>query len=151
MAELACAQESSMETQDLRAKLDAQDVLISGHKIWCDNSLGVLRPLVPVSMQRLVFNRVHTAQPGPPWYICNQAHAYQQVCLDLVGPWPRTTEVHTHLLTVGNRTTRWVEAIPLQSITAQVVADSFVANWVAYFRGPATITTDQGTHFTGAT
>ena len=33
MVELACAQESCVETQQLRAQLNAQDVLISGHKI----------------------------------------------------------------------------------------------------------------------
>ena len=62
----------------------------------------------------------------------------------------RTAEGHTHLLTVVDRTTRWAEAIPLQSTTAQVVADYFVANWGARFGLPATITTDQGTQFTGS-
>ena len=42
MAELAHAQKGCQETQGLRAKLAAQDMLISSHKIWCDNSLGVL-------------------------------------------------------------------------------------------------------------
>ena len=46
---------------------------------------------------------------------------------------------------------RWAEAIPLLSTTAQVVADSFVANWVARFGVPASITTDQGTQFTRST
>ena len=54
-----------METQQLRAKLDAQDVLIGGHTIWCDISRGVMRPLVPVTMRCLVFNRMHSlAHPG---------------------------------------------------------------------------------------
>ena len=54
-------------------------------------------------------------------------------------------------VTVVDRTTRLAEAIPVQSTTAQVVADSFVANWVARFGVPAPITTDQGTQFTGGT
>ena len=78
-------------------------------------------------------------------------HKFSHVHVDLVGPWPRTAEGHTSLLTVVDRTTRWAEAIPLQSTTAQMVADSFVANWVARFGVPATITTDQGTQFTGGT
>ena len=49
-----------METQQLRAKLDAQNVLVSVHTIWCDLSRGVMRPLVPVTMRRLVFNSVHS-------------------------------------------------------------------------------------------
>ena len=65
MAELARAQESCVETQQLRAKLIAQDVLISGHTIWCDLSRGVMRPLIPVAMRRLVFNIVNSlAHPG---------------------------------------------------------------------------------------
>ena len=60
MAELARAQENCQETQELHAKLAAKDMLISGQKIWCNNSLGVLRPLVPVSMPRLVFNSLHS-------------------------------------------------------------------------------------------
>ena len=58
MAELACAQENCEETQQLRAKLNAQDVLIGGHTM-------VMMPLVPVTMHRLVFNSVHSlAHPG---------------------------------------------------------------------------------------
>ena len=68
--------------------------------------------------------------------------------VDLVGPWLRAVEGHTHLLTVVDRTMRWASVIPLQSTTAQVVTDSFVANWVAHFGVPATITTDQATQFT---
>ena len=65
MAELARAQDSCKETQELHTKMAAQDVLISGHRIWCDNSLGVLRPLVPASMRCLVFNSIHSlAHPG---------------------------------------------------------------------------------------
>ena len=165
MAELARAQDGCQETQELHAKLAAQDVLISGHKIWCNSSLGVLRPLVLVSMQCLVFNRVHSlAHPGicatrrmltsrfvwtsgssdvNTWCReCQQCarakiqpqeraavdaipvplHKFSHMHMDLVGPWPRTAEGHTHLLTIVDRTTRWAEAIPLQSTTAQVVA-----------------------------
>ena len=69
MVELARAQDACQETQQLRAKLDAQDALIYGNKIWCDSSTQVLRPLIPDSMRRLVC--VHTAQPGSPRYTCH--------------------------------------------------------------------------------
>ena len=52
MAELARAQESCQEMQDY--------VLISGHKILRNNSLGVPKPLVSVSMQCLLLNSVHS-------------------------------------------------------------------------------------------
>ena len=53
MADLALAQVDCVETQQLHAKLNAQDMLINGHTIWCDLSRGVMRPLVPVAMRRL--------------------------------------------------------------------------------------------------
>ena len=34
-------------------------------------------------------------------------HKFSHVHMDLVGPWPRTAEGHTHLLTIVDRTTRW--------------------------------------------
>ena len=65
MADLARAQADCVETQQLCAKLNAQDVLINGHTIWCDLSRGVMRPLVPAAMRRLVFNSIHSlAHPG---------------------------------------------------------------------------------------
>ena len=58
---------------------------------------------------------------------------FSHMHMDLVGSWPRTAEGHTNILTGVDRTTRWAEAIQLQPTTAQVVADSFVANWGARF------------------
>ena len=149
MAELARVQEGCQKTQQLCAKLDAQDVLVSGNRIWCEVSHGVLRPLVPATMRHLVFNSVHSlAHPGIRatrcmltsrfvWTSCSTnvntwcrecqqcahakiqlqeraavdafpvpLHKFSQVHVDLVGPWPRTTECHTHFLTVVDRTTR---------------------------------------------
>jgi len=39
---------------------------------------------------------------------------------------------------------------PLKSIAAEVVADTFVATWVARFGMPSIVTTDCGTQFTGS-
>ena len=60
-------------------------------------------------------------------------HKFSHVHVDLVGLWPRSAEGHAHLLTVVDKTTRWAEEIPLQSTTAQVVADSFVAKLIFRF------------------
>ena len=49
MAELARAQESSQEMQELHAKRATQDVLMSRHKIWS-----------AISMRCLVFKSVHS-------------------------------------------------------------------------------------------
>jgi hypothetical protein len=53
-------------------------------------------------------------------------------------------------LTVVDRTTRWLEAIPLRATAAAGVADAFVRGWVARFGLPAIITSDRGVQFTSA-
>jgi len=50
-----------------------------------------------------------------------------------------------------DRTTRWPEVVPLKSISADVVADAFVATWVARFGVPSKLTTDRGTQCIGLT
>ena len=49
-----------------------------------------------------------------------------------------------------DRTTRWMEVIPLSSTTATACADALVAGWISRFGVPAVITTDRGVQFTSA-
>ena len=49
----------------------------------------------------------------------------------------------TYLLTCVDRFTRWPEAIPISDITAETVARTFIAHWVAMFGTPSTIITDK--------
>ncbi len=42
----------------------------------------------------------------------------------------------TYLLTMVDRTTRWLEAAPLRTMEAAVCADAFIATWVTRFGVP---------------
>ena len=76
------------------------------------------------------------------------ARRFSHLHVDLVGPLPCSSEGFNHLLTVIDRSSRWLEAIPLNSTTAMAVADAFIAGWVARFGVPDHITSDRGPQFT---
>ena len=85
-----------------------------------------------------------TTQPTAPSRRFTHVHA------DLVAPLPVSSGGHSRKMTIIDRSTRWVEVLPLSSTTATACADTFVAGWVACFGEPASITTDRGVQFTSA-
>ena len=74
-------------------------------------------------------------------------HRFTHVHVDLVGPLSTKPDGYRYLFTMVDRTTRWLEAIPLRDIDAATCADAFTAAWVARFGVPAVLTSDQGRQF----
>ncbi len=79
-----------------------------------------------------------------------QVKRFNHVHIDLVGPLPEAEDGSTYLLTMVDRTTRWLEAVPLRSMEAAACADAFIGTWVAHYGVPAVVTTDIGRQFTSA-
>ena len=68
--------------------------------------------------------------------------------IDLVGPLP-VSGGNRYILTMIDRTTRHLEAVPLPNATAETVADAYLLHWVARFGVPSHLTSDRGAQFTG--
>jgi transposase InsO family protein len=75
---------------------------------------------------------------------------FSHVHMDIVGPLPVAAQGFNYLLTVIDRSTRWLEAVPLKGIEAATCADAFIAGWVCRFGVPAIVMTDRGTQFSSA-
>ena len=66
---------------------------------------------------------------------------FDHIHLDIVGLLPPSNGF-TYLLTCVECFTHWLGAILIADITAETVANAFVASWVARFGIPFVITTD---------
>ncbi|GLJ23983.1 hypothetical protein SUGI_0456280 [Cryptomeria japonica] len=68
--------------------------------------------------------------------------------LDLIGKIsPPSSQGHTFIITTTDYFTKWVEAIPLRSTTAEVICQFLLENIISRFGIPSTIISDNGTSF----
>ncbi|GFU00059.1 integrase catalytic domain-containing protein [Nephila pilipes] len=114
---------------------------------FCDAIREEVRPYVPEKLPFEVFSslkifpiRRHIVSPIKPFP--STLDRFQHVHVDLVVPVPLTNgftvDMHRPLHPV---------AIPLSDMSAETVANSFIAKWVSRFGIPSILTTDQGRQF----
>ena len=82
------------------------------------------------------------------------SNKFETVHIDIVGPLNPVTPINNvypasprYILTCIDRATRWIEAIPMENISALTVAISFLNVWVSRFGVPLHVVTDRGTQF----
>ena len=73
---------------------------------------------------------------------------FEQVSIDLVGPFPTAVGGFRYLLTCIDSATRWPEAIPIRSITAKTIITQ-LTNIFSRCGFPTALTSDNGSQFTG--
>jgi transposase InsO family protein len=89
----------------------------------------------------------HTA-PVQPIPIPEQR--FTHVHVDLVSPLPTSAEGFKYLITMVDRSSRWLEAAPLKAMAAEDCVDALISSWVARFGVLTIITSDQGRQFTSS-
>ncbi len=75
---------------------------------------------------------------------------FDEICCDLVGPLPVTDDENKYILTIMDRFSRYVVAVPLVTKDAEIVAQAIVTHWIYVYGPPKRILSDNGTEFTAA-
>jgi hypothetical protein len=72
---------------------------------------------------------------------------FYRVALDIMGPLPQTEEGYKYILVIVDAFSKWVEAFPLRTQTAEEIASCFLENFITRFGAPREMLTDRGTNF----
>jgi transposase InsO family protein len=121
--------------------------LISARYVWPGLSTDVATWCRQcVSCQRgKVVRHVHL----PLERIAIPPRRFAHLHVDLVGPLP-VSRGFQYIFTIIDRTSRWVEAVPLATTTAADCAEALFHAWITRYGVPAAITSDRGPQFSSA-
>jgi transposase InsO family protein len=97
-----------------------------------------------VSCQRAKVTKQATTAVAP---IPIPAKRFSHIHVDLVGPLPASADGFKYIFTIIDRSTRWLEAVPLRDMEANSCVTALLHHWICKFGVPAANTTDRGRQF----
>jgi transposase InsO family protein len=68
--------------------------------------------------------------------------------VDMVGPFPVSAKGNRYLFTVIDRSTRWVEAVPVPDMSTATCSAALFSGWIGRYGVPDRLTSDRGAQFT---
>lgn len=93
-------------------------------------------------------NKVTRHTKTPVGEIQGFPNRFEHVHMDIVGPLPAVSGyTQRYIVSFIDRATNWVEVDAIDSIMADVIANSFVRTWFSRFGVPLYLTTDRGSQF----
>ncbi len=72
---------------------------------------------------------------------------FSHLHVDLVGPLQYSNNFN-HIFTIIDRTSKWMEAVPISETSVAACAKALTFTWISCFGVPETITSDRGPQFT---
>jgi hypothetical protein len=85
--------------------------------------------------------------PKRTWKRYPLSSRFKTVHIDIVGPLQKSRKGHLYMLTMIDRFSRWIEAVPLTTIRAVDCAEKFYKVWVTRYGVPDQVVSDQGSQF----
>ena len=71
---------------------------------------------------------------------------FRSVAVDVLGPFPPSSKGSRYIVVVGDYLTRWVEAFPVPSVDATVIARLLIDEIISRHRAPRVLLSDRGTN-----
>jgi hypothetical protein len=93
------------------------------------------------------WGKIHRHTRLAPQPIPIQQRRFSHLHVDLVGPLQYSNNFN-YIFTIIDRTSKWMEAIPLSDTSAAACAKALTFTWISHFGVPETITSDRGPQFT---